>query len=108
MIFDGKNVDWADVVHRNEKINHKACTDSCVPCCGHDFWDEFKKADFGDVILCHRCNCYYAKIKNLPWVVKKKKWLTQEIVGYDTNHLGDGFAFSGTAWAVHVPVRITD
>ncbi len=92
-----RNPDYKEVVERNKKINHHRATDSFVPCCGHDFWDDFKKMDYGDVVLCNRCSCYYAKIKHLPWVVESQRFGPP----YHTNHLTDG-------WGVFVGVRITD
>lgn len=104
MIFEGKQPNLAEIADRNEAINEHQHTDSRIPCCGHDFWDAFRKAEFGDVVLCGRCQCYYAKIRNLPWICRPK-WDGQK---YETNHLGDGFAFNGYAWAVFVPARVTD
>jgi hypothetical protein len=84
--------------------------------CGHDFWEQAKKADFGDILLCTRCHQYFAKIKNLPWIVKRHKpWSDLFIkkpsgITYPpkNNHLGDGFVFKGSAWFIPVHVRVTD
>lgn len=82
--------------------------------CGHDFWDKSQKAEFGDILLCSACGQYFAKIKNLPWIVKRHKpWSAK----YDkkesgftyppkNNHLGEGFVDNGP-WFVPVDVRIT-
>jgi hypothetical protein len=108
MIFDGQKTNLAEVARRNQAINEHRATDSRVPSCAHDFWDAFRKAEFGDIVLCNRCHCYYAKIKNLPWVTIHKKWMSNEIMSYGTNHLGDGYVFSDGAWAINVPARVTD
>lgn len=71
-------------------------------CCGHDkfFWDEFKKADFGDVILCGRCHQYFGILNALPWVCgPNSEWGI-----FHHNHLKDKFCFpvkvrvSRTGW----------
>lgn len=110
MIFDGKNPDYANVVKCQEYKDSGGKIH-----CGHDFWKQARKMDFGDVILCPRCNVYFAKIKHAPWVVKKTKWLSNKVIGYGTNHLG----FNGDSndymrrdnkefFMVPVPVRVSD
>ena len=63
MISDGKNPDFQAIIERDKFISAGGTV-----CCGHDFWDEAKKLDYGDVILCGQCNTYYAKIKHMPWL----------------------------------------
>lgn len=83
MIYDGKNPNYAEVAERQE-YKDKGGSISC----GHDFWEQARKMEFGDVVLCHRCNQYFAKIRHMPWVVKKTEWLSSKVTGYGTNHLG--------------------
>jgi hypothetical protein len=123
MIFDGSNPNWAEVADRNEAINHHNATNSKVPCCGHDFWAQTKIMDFGDVVLCNRCQVYYAKIKHLPWIVKPSKgfrWQGNKLItylfgNYHTNHLGFrgknadyNFNRKDEYFMVAVPARVTD
>ena len=86
---------------RNKLIGEHERTNSRVPFCGHDFWEQAKKMDFGDIILCNRCNVYYAKIKHLPWIVEEKLGWDNKVVGHHTNHL-DG------CWFTPVTARVTD
>ena len=101
MILNGKNPNMAAAAERNRLINEHAHTNSRSPCCGHDFWEQAKTMEFGDIIMCNRCHVYYAKIKHLPWITEKKAWMKNEIYGYGTNHL-DG------AWFTPVSARVTD
>jgi phage terminase large subunit GpA-like protein len=101
MILNGKNPNMAAAVDRNRQINASHHTRGPFPCCGHDFWEQAKTMEFGDIIMCNRCHCYYAKIKHLPWLVENKVWMTNEIRGYSTNHL------SG-CWFAPVSARVTD
>lgn len=39
--------------------------------CGHDFWG--KEIEFGEVVLCTRCNNFFAKIKKMPYFVRERK-----------------------------------
>lgn len=103
MIFLCEQSELKAVAERNKLIK------SHVPCCGHDFWQQVKKMEYGDLVLCTRCKVFYAKIKHLPWICEPGKmfrWekgkLKQFNVGdYHTNHL------SGS-WLVPVPARVTD
>ena len=101
MILNGKNPNMAEAVKNNRRIGESMATRGPFPCCGHDFWEQAKTMEFGDVIMCNRCHTYYAKIKHLPWLVEKKEWLGPKVVGYHTNHL-DG------AWFAPVSARVTD
>lgn len=69
--------------------------------CSHDFWDRAKKAEYGDLLLCGRCQRYFAKIKHLPWVCVEKRSTPS------TNHL-PGAKDSVIAWFTPVEVRVTD
>lgn len=67
--------------------------------CAHDFWDNFKKGDYGDLFLCNRCHQYFTKVKHLPWVCGPV--YTNFTPPKRTNHLN-------TDVAVVVPVRTTN
>ena len=41
-------------------------------CCGHDFWGDIKKVNYGDVILCGACHRYFTKIKHIVWIKRPK------------------------------------
>lgn len=66
--------------------------------CGHDFWD--KKIEPGEVVLCKRCNMFFAKIRILPWVTVHELAYEKGKFVYGTNHL-DYECY------VPVPVRLT-
>ena len=118
MIFDGKNPNYKEVAERNEGINRYRHTNSKIPICGHDFWDTARTMDYGDVVLCQRCQVYYAKIKNMPWVVKPSKdfhWRGSRLVSlvfgtFHTNHLGDAANLNrkGDYFMTPVQARVTD
>lgn len=42
-------------------------------CCGHDFQEQVKEADYGDIILCTRCYQYFIKAKALVWWIDGNK-----------------------------------
>jgi hypothetical protein len=73
--------------------------------CGHDFWEQAKKAEFGDILLCTCCHQYFAKIKNLPWIIRRRKSFACSRSKFTypphSNHL-DG------AWFTPIDVRLTD
>lgn len=81
-----------DIARAIESQNYK--NDGGIISCGHDFWDVYEKAEFGDLLYCGRCHQYFAKIKHLPWLCESKNLL-------HTNHLTDAFY-------TPVEVRVTD
>lgn len=102
MISNGKSPNFDEAIKNNTRIAEHHAKSGPYPCCGHDFWDEVKKLEFGDVIMCNRCHTYYAKIKHLPWLIdhkgKYKGWTHQPAV---THHL------SGV-WMAPIGARVTD
>jgi hypothetical protein len=101
MIINGPRPDLNEAIARNEIIAQKRRDGGHgYPFCGHDFWEQVKKLDFGDVIMCNRCHVYYAKIRHLPWLVKGKDngiFKTEP----KTCHC-DG------VWMAPIPARVTD
>ena len=102
MIHDGIKPNYAEVIKSAE---------SAVPIrCRHEdsFMEQAEKMDYGDVILCHRCNLYFTKIKTMPRVVRER------IVFQDTPDGKIKLAMKPSAnhWnricLVRVPVRILD
>ncbi len=99
-----KNPTYKDIVE--QELKYKYPKYECH--CGHDeeFWKTVTKAEFGDLVLCNKCNRYFAKIRNLAWVTKR-----------GNNHLGDkgvddtlnrnGSKSSSTYYITHVHVRVT-
>lgn len=69
--------------------------------CGHDFWGVAKTAEYGDLLLCGRCQRYFAKVKHLPWVCVEKEFTPS------TNHL-PAAKDAAEAWFMPVEVRVTD
>ena len=98
-------LEYADKAYKTQTKKN----DGCGINCGHskDFWQEFKKSQFGDVIYCDRCGQFFARIKTLPWILanfscKQDRSKEKEPrCGYSTNHLTD-------SWACPVEARITD
>lgn len=94
----------AKAAERAHDMNERHKGNSPIPCCGHDWWEQMKTAEFGDVIMCNMCHVYYAKIKHLPWIVEEKgygeSW-NPKPKGYHTHHLNG-------AWFVPIPARVTD
>lgn len=87
MIYDGKNPNYAEVV-KYQKYKDKGGSISC----GHDFWEQARKMEFGDVVLCNQCHQYFAKIRHMPWITLRYKWLEPKtpanLQSIGTNHLG--------------------
>jgi hypothetical protein len=99
MILNGKNPDLQEAIKNAERINEHHCTSGPYPCCGHDFWEQVKNMEFGDVIMCNRCHTYYAKIKHLPWLIKEKKYPTFTVPP-KTYHQTD-------VWMAPIPARVS-
>lgn len=99
MIVEGNNPDYCDIIESAEMKTRIFC--------GHDFWEQAKLLDYGDVILCQRCGQYFTKIKHLMWVIREKEVLNptpqvkKMFVKPKQNHQ------NRDVW-VRVPVRITD
>ncbi len=99
MICEGKRPDYNDV------INSASLKGRLI--CAHDFWEQAKLLDYGDVVLCQRCGQYFAKIKHMPWIVKGKEientsvGIRRVITNPKSNHQ------EIDCW-IRVPVRITD
>jgi hypothetical protein len=65
MICEGKDPDYEDIIRMAEfKMPLR---------CEHDFWPHVNFTDYGDVLLCQRCNQYFTKIKHIPWIIKSKE-----------------------------------
>jgi hypothetical protein len=100
MIFDGIKPNYFEVIENAEAKKTLVCK--------HDFWEKAVMMDFGDVILCQRCNQYFAKIKHIPWLIRSKE--------YPPNLLPENVRARTKPVAIHkdwpcmvrVPVRITD
>lgn len=104
MIHEEPNPDFNAIAKDQEKHDqHRGYIHSC----GHSkfFWNKFKKVDFGDIILCSICHQYFAKIKNIPWVVKRDK--RHAFGKAHSNHLGDGHVKISGAYAFRVNCRVT-
>jgi len=100
MIINGSRPDLNEAIKRAEIIAQKHHEGGHgYPCCGHDFWDQVKRMEFGDVVMCNRCHVYYAKIKHLPWLVKGKDYGTFK-TGPHTAHCED-------VWMAPLMARVT-
>ena len=102
MIFDGIKPNYSEAIKSAE---------SSVPIrCRHEesFWEQIEKMDYGDVILCHRCNQYFTKIKTMPRIVRERT------VWHDTpsGHIKVTMKPAAEHWekicVVRVPVRLLD
>lgn len=84
-------------------------------CCGHDFWDKVKIMQYGDTVLCTRCYQYFAKIKDLVWLIEdvpyawdSKKMKHMGIMAAHTAHLPPKYFKTEEVWLVRVPIRVTN
>lgn len=100
MIINGTNPNLSEAIARAEIIAQKHREGgSGYPCCGHDFWDQVKRMEFGDVVMCNTCHVYYAKIKHLPWLIKEKEYATFKTLPR-TYHQED-------VWMAPIPCRVS-
>lgn len=112
MIHEPKNPDYNAIAAEQQKYDNPKFVHSC----GHSkvFWETARKAEFGDQILCETCNRYFAKIKNMAWVIPSKTEGNKYayIRKGHSNHLGDGgrernsFKISDY-YITHVECRVT-
>jgi hypothetical protein len=99
MIVEGNRPNYGDVIESADLKGRLVC--------GHDFWEQTKLLDYGDVILCQRCGQYFTKIKHLMWIIKGKEIpnpappVKRAFIKPKQNHK------EMDVW-VRVPVRITD
>ncbi len=101
MIVNGSAPDLNEAIARGEIVIQKHREGGHgYPHCGHDFWEQVKKLDFGDVIMCNRCHVYYAKIRHLPWLVKGKN--------YGTFQTEPRTSHCGGVWMAPLMARVTD
>lgn len=101
MICEGEKPNYEDIIISAETPRKFSCK--------HDFWGKANLMDFGDVILCQRCNQYFTKIKHMVRVVRSKAFETLQVNGQTlkvkmkakANHIN-------VKCMVRVPVRILD
>ena len=77
--------------------------------CNHDFWDRVKLIDFGDIILCQRCNQYFTKVKHMVRVVRSKPFETHQANGSRLcGRLKARANHANIQCMVRVPVRVLE
>ncbi len=102
MIHDGIKPSYAEVIKSAESLFPIRCRHE------ESFWEQANKMDYGDVILCQRCNLYFTKIKTMPRVVRER------IVYHDSpsGKIKVTMKPSADHWnkicIVRVPVRVLD
>lgn len=112
MIHEPKNPDFNAIAAAQKRYNNPkyACH------CGHSqaFWATARKAEFGDQILCEICNRYFAKIKNMAWVIPDTEQGNKPtyIRKGRSNHLGEGGSAKNSFkisdyYLTHVECRVT-
>jgi hypothetical protein len=41
-----------------------------TPYCGHDFWDDARTKNPGDIVLCNRCKTFFVKSNQIAVIVE--------------------------------------
>jgi hypothetical protein len=102
MIYDGIKPDYGEVIKSAE---------STVPIkCRHEesFMEQAAKMDYGDVILCHRCNLYFTKIKTMPRIIREHTIFHDSPSGKIKVTMKPAQQHWERICLVRVPVRILD
>jgi hypothetical protein len=100
MIFEGNKPNYSEVIVNAE-------TDKILVC-KHDFWDQAKLMEFGDIILCQRCSQYFTKIKHMLWLVRSKDIPADLLPPHVKGRTKPVANHKDWLCMVRVPVRITD
>lgn len=102
MIYDGIKPNYGEVIKSAE---------STVPIrCRHEesFMEQASKMDYGDVILCHRCNLYFTKIKTMPRIVRDRVVFHDTTAGKIKAIMKPNADHWERICLVRVPVRVLD